>query len=216
MAPARGAAGLTTSARASRVSASHSGFDMQQRRDLQCSIQSDNARKTVEVDQQDNLIIPLAGLGRCHSTGTRAQRPGKGLHTLKSGSGLSGPSLQGLANVLCRLSGELRLSPRVVRSVPSASVVRSGSVMRMTLSRPRSPNTSGCPPPPPLPAAAGCCASPCRCELDHGQQILVSGKDWTGSEQKVTSPTMKVRVRQQWSGSNGPSTHVTEGGVQGC
>lgn len=40
-------------------------------------------------------------------------------------------------------SGELRLSPRVVRSVPRARVLRSGSVMRMTLSNPSSPNLSG-------------------------------------------------------------------------
>lgn len=40
--------------------------------------------------------------------------------TLKSGSALRGPSAQGEAKVLCRLSGELRFSPSVVRSVPSA------------------------------------------------------------------------------------------------
>ena len=47
--------------------------------------------------------------------------------TLNSGSGLEGPSAQGEANVFHRLSVELRFSPNVVRSVPSASVVRSGS-----------------------------------------------------------------------------------------
>jgi len=40
-------------------------------------------------------------------------------------------------------SGEFKFSPSVVRSVPSASVLRSGSVMRMTLSNPSKPNRSG-------------------------------------------------------------------------
>lgn len=53
------------------------------------------------------------------------QKPG--LPTRNSGSGLLGPSAQGEANVFHRLSVELRLRPRVVRSVPSARVVRSGS-----------------------------------------------------------------------------------------
>jgi hypothetical protein len=47
--------------------------------------------------------------------------------TLKSGSGLPGPSAQGEEKVFHRASGELRFRPRVVRSVPRASVVRSGS-----------------------------------------------------------------------------------------
>jgi hypothetical protein len=42
------------------------------------------------------------------------------VRTLKSGSAFSGPSAQGDAKVLCSWSGELRLSPSVVRSVPKA------------------------------------------------------------------------------------------------
>lgn len=45
--------------------------------------------------------------------------------TLKSGSGSSGRSAHGEAKVLYSCSGELRLRPSVVRSVPMASVVGS-------------------------------------------------------------------------------------------
>jgi len=75
----------------------------------------------------------------------RCSGPGRAgaARALKSGSGRSGASAQGLANVLNTFSGELRCRPSVVRSVPSASVVRSGSVIRMTPSRPSRPKRSG-------------------------------------------------------------------------
>lgn len=47
---------------------------------------------------------------------------------LNSGSPLEGSSDHGEPNVLCRSSAKLKLSPSVVRSIPSACDARSGSL----------------------------------------------------------------------------------------
>ncbi len=48
-----------------------------------------------------------------------------------------------LSNYLSnKYSGEFKLSPSVVKSVPKANVLRSGSVMRITLRRPNKPKRS--------------------------------------------------------------------------
>lgn len=84
--------------------------------------------------------------------------------TINSGSGLRGLSAQGCANVLYTLSEEFKCKPNVVRSVPSARVVRSGSVILMTLKSPRRPNLSGCA----LGWELPCCLPTWLCEVPEG------------------------------------------------
>eukprot|EP00962_Isochrysis_galbana_P056356 scaffold28279_cov134-Isochrysis_galbana.AAC.1 len=72
---------------------------------------------------------------------------------VNSGSRCTGLSAQGDANVAYRQSEEFRLRPSDVRSVPRASVFRSGSVMRITERIPINPYRSDREPPGPPSAA---------------------------------------------------------------
>lgn len=62
---------------------------------------------------------------------------------MNSGSPFAGSSDHGEPKVLWRFSVEFKFNPSVVRSIPRASDVRSGSLIFITLNKPSKPNGSG-------------------------------------------------------------------------